>query len=85
MVVLADAKLIGVVDIKIVTAVCDILFQCADKLFFKDLVASSGLYFHVLIFLRGYIAGCMICCFTTHSRQNRLYRTLDTIILMASL
>ena len=48
--------------------------------FFKDLVASSGLYFHVFIFFRGYIAGCMICCFTSHSRQTRLHGTLDTVI-----
>ena len=42
---------------------------------------SDGLYFHSLIFLWGLSAGCMSCCFTTHSRQIRLHRTLDTTIL----
>ena len=46
---------------------------------------SDGLYFHSLIFLWGLSAGCMSCCFTTHSRQIRLHRTLDTTIFMASM
>ena len=30
------------------------------------------------LFLRGYRAGCMICCFTTHSRQTIDYTSVKT-------
>ena len=40
------------------------------KNFFFNLVTSSGLYFHVTYHLRGCKVGCVICCFTTHSRQT---------------
>ena len=45
--------------------------------FFKICWHLVAFIFTLLSFLQGYIAGCIICCFTTHSRQTRLHRTLQ--------
>ena len=42
--------------------------------FLKDGGILWPLFSHVLIFLRGSRAGCMIWCFTTHSRQTIDYK-----------